>query len=110
VQYYEASQSEMKGLLLLYLLLFFNSVVIKCEIFSGRIRGDDEPKIVSWKVLEGITEPFDSNQKIDIPTWKLMKNAADQKAASLMIQQALHEYGQLLRHPNMFGKRLTVSL
>ena len=32
-----------------------------------------------------------------------MKNAADQKAAGLVIQQALHEYGQLLRHPYMFG-------
>lgn len=29
---------------------------------------------------------------------------ADQKAAGLIVQQALHEYGQLLRHPYMFGE------
>ena len=33
-----------------------------------------------------------------------MKTAADQKAANQMIQQALHEYGQLLKHPYMFGE------
>lgn len=73
------------------------------ELTSGRIKGDDEPHIVSWRVLEGITEPFESNQQESIPAWKQMKNAADQKAAGLVIQQALHEYGQLLRHPYMFG-------
>ncbi|KAJ1440152.1 hypothetical protein B484DRAFT_443650 [Ochromonadaceae sp. CCMP2298] len=71
------------------------------EISSGRIKGDDEPHMVSWRVLEGVTEPFDSNQQ-EAP-WKIMKAAADQKAASRLIQQALHEYGQLLRHPYMFG-------
>jgi hypothetical protein len=33
-----------------------------------------------------------------------MKTAADQKAANKMIQQALTEYGQLLKHPYMFGE------
>ncbi len=75
------------------------------EIFDGRrIKGDDEPNIVSWRVLEGVTEPFESEQKQEIPAWKQLKSAADHKAASLMIQQALHEYGQLLRHPYMFGE------
>ena len=59
---------------------------------------NDEPHIVSWRVLEGVTEPFDSFRPSDIPLWKQMKNAADQKAANMMIQAALHEYGQLLRH------------
>ena len=63
------------------------------------IRGDDEPRIVSWRVLEGVTEPFNSNVEQLTPPWKLMKMAADNKAAELNIQQALHEYGQLLRHP-----------
>ena len=58
---------------------------------------NDEPHIVSWRVLEGVTEPFDSFRPSDIPLWKQMKNAADQKAANMMIQAALHEYGQLLR-------------
>ena len=58
---------------------------------------NDEPHIVSWRVLEGVTEPFDSFRPNDIPLWKQMKNAADQKAANMMIQAALHEYGQLLR-------------
>lgn len=66
--------------------------------------GNDEPHIVSWRVLEGVTEPFESQQHREVPAWKLMKDAADQKAASLAIQQALHEYGQLLRHPYMFGE------
>lgn len=83
---------------------------IYCEITSGRIKGEDEPRMVSWKVLQGVTEPFDSlsmnnqDQENIIPIWKQMKNAADHKAASLAIQQALHEYGQLIRHPYMFGE------
>jgi hypothetical protein len=57
------------------------------EISSGRIKGDDEPHIVSWRVLEGVTEPFESNQQGAIPVWKQMKSLADQKAASRLIQQ-----------------------
>ena len=33
-----------------------------------------------------------------------MKIAADEKKRKGLIQQALHEYGQLLKHPYMFGK------
>ena len=82
-------------------------VSVDGEISTGRIKGDDEPHMVSWRVLEGVTEPFESNQQESIPAWKQMKNAADQKAAGLAIQQALHEYGQLLRHPYMFGEMPT---
>ena len=67
------------------------------EMSNGRTR-DDEPHIVSWRVLEGVTEPFDSYRPIDIPVWRQMKTSADLKAANMMIQHALHEYGQLLRH------------
>ena len=70
----------------------------------GRIKGNDEPHLVSYRVLEGVTEPFEANRPDRAPAWKLMKMAADQKAASQMIQQALHEYGQLLKHPYMFGE------
>lgn len=79
--------------LLTYVLLHTNG-----EMLSGRIRGEDEPQIASWRVLEGVTEPFDSFRPIDLPVWKQMKNSADLKAANMMIQNALHEYGQLLRH------------
>jgi len=71
---------------------------------APRIKGDDEPNIVSWRVLEGVTEPFNSNVEQQVPAWKLMKMAADSKAKEMNIQQALHEYGQLLRHPYMFGE------
>lgn len=73
------------------------------ELSSGRIKGDDEPRLLTWRVLEGVTEHFGASQHYEIPAWKAMKEAADQKAASMMIQQALREYGQLLRHPQMFG-------
>lgn len=69
----------------------------------GRRKSDDEPRLVSWKVLEGITEPFETSQQSAIPIWKQMKSSADQKAANLAIQQALHEYGQILRHPYVFS-------
>jgi hypothetical protein len=84
----------------LVLVLFYQSFA---SISSGRIKGDDEPHIVSWRVLEGVTEPFESNKQQAVPAWKQMKAAADHKAASLAVQQALHEYGQILRHPYMFG-------
>jgi hypothetical protein len=78
---------------------------INGELSSGRIKGDDEPHLVTWRVLEGVTEPFGNIHNLyEKPAWKVMKEAADQKAASLMIQLALHEYGQLLRHPYMFGE------
>eukprot|EP00981_Chlorochromonas_danica_P011592 scaffold4140_cov178-Ochromonas_danica.AAC.5 len=88
----------------LFLLFLLQEGGILAEITSGRIKGEDEPHLVSWRVLEGITEPFETSQQTHLPPWKLMKNAADQKAASMAIQQALHEYGQLLRHPYMFGE------
>lgn len=75
-----------------------------CELTSGRIRGEDEPQLVSWRVLEGITEPFQSGPDSTIPVWKQMKASADQKATDQAIQQALHEYGQLIRHPYLFGE------
>lgn len=74
------------------------------EIRGGRIRGDDEPQLVNWRVLEGITEPFQNGPDSSIPVWKQMKMYADQKAAHQAIPQALHEYGQLLRHPYLFGE------
>lgn len=90
---------------LLTIAIFLVSLwYVHTEISTGRIKGDDEPHMVSWHVLEGITEPFESEQHQDIPAWKQMKNSADQKAAGQMIQLALHEYGQILRHPYMFGE------
>ena len=87
--------------LLLLITLFCNAFG---DIMHGRIRGNDEPQLVSHRVLEGVTEPFEANQPHRAPAWKQMKIAADQKAANQMIQQALHEYGQLLKHPYMFGE------
>ena len=88
--------------LLCFSLLLYG---INSELLSGRIKGDDEPHLVTWRVLEGVTEPFGNIHNLyEKPAWKVMKEAADQKAASLMIQLALHEYGQLLRHPYMFGE------
>jgi len=90
--------------MMVWIALSWLACPISGEISSGRIKGDDEPHIVSWRVLEGVTEPFESNQRDIVPVWKQMKNAADHKAASMAVQQALHEYGQLLRHPYMFGE------
>lgn len=96
----------MKNILLIFIfcLLLSNIYSDHFQTINNRIKGDDEPRLVSWKVLEGVTEPFESYRESQIPAWKIMKNAADQKAASLLIQQALHEYGQLLRHPFLFGE------
>jgi tetratricopeptide (TPR) repeat protein len=91
-------------LLLLLILAVCTPIHILSEITSGRIKGDDEPRLVSWKVLEGITEPFGTSYESTIPIWKQMKISADQKAANMAMQQALHEYGQILRHPYVFGE------
>jgi hypothetical protein len=89
--------------LILLLILWYYSTFISSEITSGRIKGSDEPQLVSWKVLEGITEPFGTSHENAVPVWKQMKSSADQKAANMAMQQALHEYGQILRHPYVFG-------
>lgn len=79
-------------------------VILHAELTSDRIAADDEPNLVSWRVLEGITEPFESFKPVEIPLWKQLKDAADQKAASMSLNQALKEYGQLLKHPYIFGE------
>jgi hypothetical protein len=71
---------------------------------GSQYKRDNEPKLVSWKVLEGVTEPFDSYKPVDMPAWKQMKVSADHKASNQLMQQALHEYGQLIRHPHIFGE------
>jgi hypothetical protein len=89
----------------LVLAILFSSVCVSIgELQSGRIRSDDEPQLVTWRVLEGITEPFQSGTDSVVPVWKQMKASADQKAADQALQQALHEYGQLIRHPYLFGE------
>ena len=70
---------------------------------STRIKGSDEPYMVSHTILQGVIEPFESSKKSEIPAWKQMKDAADYKAAKLYLSQALVSYSQLLRHPYMFG-------
>ncbi|RYH06940.1 hypothetical protein EON65_42270 [archaeon] len=90
-------------------MIFVVIVIALCcicqgELTTDRMRAEDEPNLVSWRVLEGITEPYATYRQKATPAWKQMKMAADQKAASMQIQQALHEYGQLLRHPYMFGE------
>ena len=90
-----SSNKQLLVIIVLFVDFIYNSLG---TISSGRIKGDDEPHLVSWRVLEGVTEPFDSVRANELPLWKQMKNSADQKSANMMIQAALHEYGQLLRH------------
>ena len=64
-------------------------------------------KIDTHKVLEGITEPFDINlnqNKVEIPPWKVLKNAADMKTKQHFNQQALKEYGYILRTPHLYNE------
>jgi hypothetical protein len=77
---------------------------VSSDRLANQYKRDNEPKLVSWKVLEGVTEPFDSYKPVDMPAWKQMKVSADHKSSNLLIQQALHEYGQLIRHPHIFGE------
>lgn len=93
-----------RQVLIVFFVVFVLLVDVCAELSSGRIKGKDEPQLVSWKVLEGITEPFGTNSENSIPVWKQMKASADQKAANMAMQQALHEYGQILRHPYVFGE------
>lgn len=67
-----------------------------------------EPHLVSYRLLEGVVEPFHDPSRGPPgdapPAWKVMKRAADLKAANHLLRQALAEYGQLLRHPYMFAE------
>ena len=65
-------------------------------------RRGEEPALVSFRVLEGVTEPF-ARAAADTPLWREMKASADARAARKQVQQALAEYGQLLRHPLVFA-------
>eukprot|EP01041_Mallomonas_annulata_P003431 gene3431-6809_t len=91
------------GIIIFAFLLLWLPRWINSEILSGRIKGKDEPQLVSHRVLEGVTEPYETSPD-QMPPWKVMKDSADHKAAIQMIQQALKEYGQILRHPSMFGE------
>ena len=87
------------------LFLIFSVVIISAQVDeSERIRGDDEPRLVNYHLLEGVTEPFEIPEVSLIPLWKSMKSSADKKASEQMIQSALAEYGHLIRSPDTFGK------
>jgi hypothetical protein len=77
--------------------------IVVGEPLSGRIKGQDEPQLISYNVLEGVTEPFDAQDSMKTPMWKVMKTSADLKAASGSILQALTEYGQIIKNPSVFG-------
>jgi hypothetical protein len=94
---------------MLWVLCLHILVFVGGDVYVGgrgdRIRGSDEPQLVSYRVLEGVTEPFEALRPDgDIPTWKLMKAAADNKAAVRMALPALQEYGQILKNPYIFGE------
>jgi hypothetical protein len=77
-------------------------MVVKTQ-FTERIKGHDEPQLISYRLLEGVTEPFELPEAISIPLWQTMKQSADTKAAQQLYQDSLHEYGQLLKNPLIFG-------
>ena len=66
-----------------------------------------EPHLVSYSVLEGVVEPFRDPSRVEgeaPPAWKVMKRSADLKAANHLLQQAITEYGQLIKHPYLFAE------
>ena len=92
-------------LFLILLLLLLHECVSQSQLSTGRIRGEDEPQLVNFRLLEGVTEPFEKHRSdSDIPQWKLMKSIADQKASSRLSLQALHEYGSIVKNPSIFGE------
>lgn len=91
-------------MLILCTLLLFSCTHLRSEFLNDRIRGRDEPQLVSYRVLEGVTEPFESSRPDQLPAWKLMKLSADEKSSKKMIQQALIEYGKILKNAQTFGE------
>ena len=90
------------------LILLYEGFVANYSIDEkDRTRGDYyEPQLLSFRVLEGVTEPLTSgmqSSKAD-PLWRQLKAAADTKAAHKQVQLALSSYGQLLRNPLLFGE------
>ena len=49
------------------------------------------------RLLEGVVEPFDTDTQEAEPSWRTWKRSADTKAAHNLFQQAVVEYGQLMR-------------
>ena len=80
-------------------------VFIMCVYFAFSLEGDlNKHRLDTHKMLEGITEPFDNDGTSNLPAWKVLKNAADFKASGEYLQQALKEYGYILRHSHLFGE------
>jgi hypothetical protein len=45
------------------------------ELLSSRIKGEDEPQLLSYRVLEGVTEPFDTSRgNSKLPAWQQVNN------------------------------------
>lgn len=49
------------------------------------------------RLLEGVVDPFDADAQEAEPSWRTWKRSADMKAAHSLFQQAVVEYGQLMR-------------
>jgi tetratricopeptide (TPR) repeat protein len=85
-------------------IVWLSFCLISSRTFDANAHApEEEPLLFSYRVLEGVTEPFASPAQ-GMPLWKQMKATADGRAAKKQIQQALVEYGQLLKHPLVFGE------
>jgi len=84
-------------------LLLFWLLQLVCLEAAGDPEYPKQP-IDAHKVLEGITEPFDIDSTNNLPAWKVLKNAADHKASGEHLQQALKEYGYIVKHSHLFSE------
>lgn len=85
-----------------------NTFIVLClntELDTSNVYSDNNKvEIDAHKVLEGITEPFDIKNKAEVPAWKQLKMAADQRVMNRQLQQALKEYGYILRKPHLYNE------
>jgi hypothetical protein len=54
-------------------------------------------------VEEASFHPGEGIKNATVPAWKLMKDFADQKAGTTLIQEAFSSYSQLLTHRDLYG-------
>ena len=99
---------------MIWVLCLHILVFVGGDVYVGgrgdRIRGSDEPQLVSYRVLEGVTEPFEALRPDgDIPTWKLMKAAADNKAAVRMAHPPCRSTDKYSRTPTSSERCLVRS-
>ena len=87
----------------LFLLLLIALGLLHCQ----RANAEEEEtnlNLESVASVEANSNPLGEDTRTTaVPAWRLMKDDADQKAGSMLVQEAFNRYSQLLTHKHLYG-------